>query len=224
MAAFEEWLLLPLLGCACCAALNPPPLIIINMWSFMWDNPQKLLRSPDKHGVICHELNPELLFYSTHGVIPITHTYTLAAKKSQVWRGLVCGGRQEALFLHSVWKYDLFFILKMSWLWGEADNTFWYCRGVGCKICQKVTMCGPELSSKVGIKWCDGQKIGWELKRPWALSKHHGTADRQPVELSSQVHRQKALCGRPLLKARTDKRCSHHFHSSLWSADASISL
>lgn len=31
---------------------------------------------------------------------------------------------------------------------------------------RKVTVCGPELSSKVGIKWCDGQKIGWELKRP----------------------------------------------------------
>ena len=62
----------------------------------------------------------------------------------------------------------------------EADNICWYCRGVGCKICQKVTVCGPELSSKVGIKKCDGQKIGWELKRPRALSKHHGTADRQP--------------------------------------------
>lgn len=30
----------------------------------------------------------------------------------------------------------------------------------------KVTLCGPELNSKVRIKRCDGQKIGWELKDP----------------------------------------------------------
>lgn len=107
---------------------------------------------------------------------------------------------------------------------GEADNIFWYCRGVGCEICQKVTVCGPELSSKVGIKKCDGQKIGWELKRPQALTKHHGTADRQPAELFSQVHREEALCGRPLLKDQTDKHCGYHFHSSLESVGANVSF
>lgn len=46
-----------------------------------------------------------------------------------------------------------------------ADNFFSGIVEVGCKKCQKVTVCGPELSFKMGIKWCDGQKIGWELKR-----------------------------------------------------------
>lgn len=36
---------------------------------------------------------------------------------------------------------------------------------VSHKTCQKVSVWGPELSFKMGIKWCDGQKIGWELKR-----------------------------------------------------------
>lgn len=67
-----------------------------------------------------------------------------------------------------------------------ADNIFLfftsfavYCGGGGGdggETCQLVTAPGPELSSKLGIKCCDGQKIGWEFKE--ALSQRGGTADR----------------------------------------------
>lgn len=48
--------------------------------------------------------------------------------------------------------------------------------GDGGETCQLVTAPRPELSSKLGIKCCDGQKIGWEFKE--ALSQRGGTADR----------------------------------------------
>lgn len=64
------------------------------------------------------------------------------------------------------------FVLKVGWVGGwfggggaKLLTIFAGIVEVGCKTCQKVTVCGPELSFKTGIKWCDGQKIGWELKR-----------------------------------------------------------
>lgn len=95
-----------------------------------------------------------------------------------------------------------------------ADNIFLfftsfavYCGGGGGdggETCQLVTAPGPELSSKLGIKCCDGQKIGWEFKE--ALSQRGGTADRlhagppplprssPPPHPSSQVHGDAAPC------------------------------
>lgn len=53
--------------------------------------------------------------------------------------------------------------------------------GGGGETCQPVRAPGPELSTKLGIKYRDGQKIGWEFKE--ALSQHGRTADRMHAGL-----------------------------------------
>lgn len=65
-------------------------------------------------------------------------------------------------------KHDLLFILNIVGGRSELFTIF----------SLAARLVGPELSFKTGLNWCDGQMIGWELKRLRAFSQHRGAADR----------------------------------------------
>lgn len=135
----------------------------------------------------------------------------------------MCRGWQEALLPHPVWKCDLLYIFKTVWRQGGIDIICFYFGIVevyAVRYVRKVTSCGPELQSRDKVLWWTEDWL--EIKRPQALSEHHRTADRQPIELSSRAHRQQSLCRRPILNAWTDKCCTHYFHSSLCSVGTDI--
>lgn len=82
----------------------------------VWDSQKKVLGSPDKHRVICHELNPKLLFHPSYAFVPISHMSLGEVKCGVDWCGEA--GRQDAMLLYPVWK----FVVHIEGEWDVGRN------------------------------------------------------------------------------------------------------
>lgn len=119
----------------------------------MQDNPGKLLGSPDMAASV---VNASTLFVLC---------WLLFLSEAQNQSNIPDWHWEADRALNQTW-----FSVYIEYSGGRSELSTVFSLAARCV--------GPELSFKTGINWCDGQKIGGELKRLGAFSQHRGAADR----------------------------------------------